>query len=200
MSFSISNDLKNYLTSITLCKFDFNLGLAQVEQFFESGYAPLKKDWLYMQVYPMSKLEWSSFCKDICGRFERMPNVKQIVDVGLSKFRTAKEIRITRIEAFYSEKGIKKCQFCDHTGIINAWAVGTKDKPYAFRCALCEFSKLRGLSSLIPEWDESYEYKFIPSFKIKTPKKEEPFKSQEEFDIAFDRAFGPGESAQEQAF
>ncbi len=182
----VSNELKQFLARITLSHFEFNNGLGEFEEFFDQKFADNKRDWFYRQVYQVSKDEWIEFCKSNCGRFDRLPTVKQILELGASLFRNAKARRIEMIEEFYTDRGVKRCKLCDHTGIISATKNGRSEGVYAFRCGACEFSLLRQLSLNIKAWEPHLETFFTPLYKqVLKPQ----FNSQEEYDQAFDDAF-----------
>ncbi len=149
------NDLKKKIDEMNLSMVDFQLGLGKIEAFFDKNFNEAPRNWLFKQVKYFKKDEWIPICEAAGGAFERAPAVHQLMNVFGPKIREAKGRRVKYINNMYRQQGLAQCNFCDHTGILDARIKNQPTvAPFAFRCTKCDFHELLDISKTIDLWDE----------------------------------------------
>lgn len=148
---------KQQINDLDLNIVDYTKGVSKIESFFDKTYGHEPKDWLYRQVKYLRDDEWEYMCENAAGRFDRFPTIGQIISVFAHKLREAKKRRIDAISAISKELGVAQCDWCNHTGIINARHKTNKVLGmFSFRCHNCDFANLQDLSKEIEPWLSSF--------------------------------------------
>lgn len=162
-----------------LSRFDYNDGIKKIQLLFNAiqPYNQAQSDWLYKVIRLMNSDQWNALINSFPGIFDRMPTIKQVVDVARDQLVNIQAEIVQKAEDYYSKRSDLICKYCLHTGKIATWCkpdeasqkyvFGLNNESnyisnagFCFRCPYCMFAEILHLGHDIPLWSDRFGVHF----------------------------------------